>query len=278
MKYISFEHADHRMVSALVPPELLPGISKNEIAGGVAEFAGDACGAVAWNKHQKDSVGMIRSIYVRPEDRRLGVGTFLMVNAVREMGKKKCEGIRFTYSEYGERTALTPFFNEIGYETEVSLVPLGKKTLWELNEAMEKKGITKLAGDASCLYEMEKTERVRIREELYAVSGQDMDYYDKELPGTYVVTDGDNIKAALFVSEEPSGNISLDYLYGNGSPKDIASIMKTAVMRLLTHYDRDTVCEMLLATEAGKNLYTGMFQKPNFAYRIAECDQPFGYL
>ena len=278
MKYTNLKEAAYKDVEALLPPELLKRFEKKELFGGVCSLADELVGAVAWRKDEEEKAGEVLSIFVKPEARRLGAGSFLVSNIAREMIHEKCKEIRFTYSEYGDRTALTPFFNEIGYETEVSMIPLGRMTLWELNDAMIKKGITKVAGDAACLYEIEKTERMKLREELSRVSGQDINSYDKELPGTYVVTDGSKIKAALFVSEEKSGILSLDYLYGNGSPKDIASIMKTAVMRLLTHYDRETVCEMLLATEAGRNLYEGMFGEAEYSYRVASCSQAFGVL
>ena len=113
----------------------------------MAYFAQKLVGAVAWRP--RDKTAELLSIYVAPEARRLGIGTDLLRDAVQNMKKAGCSEIHFKYSEYGDRTALTPFFNNIGFETDVDEMLLGKKPLSEIIADAGKKGVGKAKGEGA---------------------------------------------------------------------------------------------------------------------------------
>ena len=273
MLFKSFESLPYEEVEELIPAEYRKMLAKRELYGGAANFVFENVGAIAWKPD--GDMGEILSLYVLPEARRLGVGAFLLQSAVRDMQKKGCKGVSFKYNENDERALLTSFFNDNGFETDVTSFPLGKKSLSEVKEAANKKGLDKVGETGTLVYDLTNPTRAEVRKEIGRISGEEPDVYDRQWPGTYVVLEDNGVKAAAFLREESKVVISLDYLVNNGSPKDLAGLMGTVVNRLTGHYDPETSVEMLLATEHGEKLYEGLFGEPEDTFNVASCHQAF---
>ncbi|MCR5097878.1 MAG: GNAT family N-acetyltransferase [Lachnospiraceae bacterium] len=257
-----------------LPAEYHSAFKKKELSGAVAYFAGKPVGTVAWKKAD-DAAGELLSLYVAPEARRLGIGTGLLGYSVIEMQKAGLKEIKFKYSDYGDRTSLTPFFNDSGFETDVDEMPLGRMKLSDIRTAAKKKGIDKARDEGDCIFDLDGKVKAAARNALSQVCGVDLDIYDRQWPGTYVLMDGNNVKTAAFLREEDDNLISLDYLLNSGSPENLASLIEKILNRISEHYSDDTEVEMLLATGSGAKLYEAMFGKTHATYRMASCRQPF---
>ena len=275
MRYRSLEEMNKEALRKLFPPELMLPISRGDLKGGVACFAGEPAAAAAWRRDKEEGYGELLSFYVLPEARRLGIGSALLSAVIKEMGEDHRKGISFRYSEYADRTALTPFFNDRGYETVVQEMPLGRLTLGEIRDHFAGKGFDKLEKSGCCVYELPKKDRIAVREKLEQISGQPADEYDREWPGSYALYENGKLKAALFLREEREGVLSLDYLFSNGNAREMTGLLAGAAKRLLKHYPEDTGMEMLLSTDQGRKLYEGLFGKTKKGYRIASCRQSF---
>lgn len=256
-----------------LPTEYHSAFNRKELSGAVAYFAGRPVGGVAWKR--ADKTGELLNLYVAPEARRLGVGTGLLGQAVMDMQHEGLEEIHFKYSDYGDRTALTPFFNDSGFYTDVDELPLGKRTLGQVREAISKKGVDKAGNEGVCLFDLDGRKKAAVRDQLTKVCGVDLDIYDRQWPGVYVITDDTKVRTAAFLREEDEKRLSLDYLYNTGSPKDLACLLEKMSERVAGHYPDDTEIEMLLATEAGQKLYEAMFGEADDTFRMASCRQSF---
>ncbi|MCR5251294.1 MAG: GNAT family N-acetyltransferase [Lachnospiraceae bacterium] len=275
MRYRSLDEMDKERIRKLFPEELALPIAKGELRGGVACFAGEPAAAAAWRRDKEEDYGELLSLYVLPEARRLGLGSALLSAIVREMRDDKRKGISFRYGDQADRSALTPFFNDRGFETTVTEMPLGRVSLREIRDAFAKKGFDRLPDGGVCVFDLPKPERLEIRKELTALSGEDEDEYDREWPGCYVIRDGKKLRSVVFLREEREGVLSLDHLFHNGNPKELTGLLGAAVKRMLTHYPEDMMIEMLLATQQGEKLYTGLFGEARYGYRMASCRQSF---
>ncbi len=275
MKFKGFDKVSFEESAKFLPGEQVPLLKSKKLSGGLVYFVGEAVGEVAWVSSEEKKTGELLSIYVLPEARRLGAGGLLLMSAVKQMQKAGLTGISFKYNDTGDRATLTPFFNSVGFETEVNFLPLGRNSLLEIAEALAKKGIDKAALAGTSLYELTNKERADAREVLAKLSGQDMNIYDKAWPGTYVIRDEKGIHAAAFMREESKDVLSLDYLVNKGSPKELAGLFDAMVKRLKIYYKDNVMVEMLLVSDASKKLYEAMFGEPEYNYRMAVCNQSF---
>ena len=270
MKFIGFDDLEIKDIEFLLPSEQRSLVRRRLLRGGVVSMAREYVGSVVWRA--TDNGGELVNLFVLPEARRLGAGGILLESAVRQMRAASLSEIHFKYSDVSERTTLTPFFNDEGYKTFVRKMPLGSLTLGEITEALKSKKADKADPIGECLYDMTNKDRTAVCDELFKISGQDMNIYDDQWPGTYVIRDND-IEAAAFIREERENVISLDYLFSNGSPKILAGFLTMIVNRLNEHYDPDTTVEMLLATDEGVKLYESLFGEIDATYRVASCRQ-----
>ncbi len=271
MKFVDFGKAVMSDAAPLLPGEYQSLLKKKELRGGVAVMAGEYIGAVGW--HPVKDTGELLSVYVLPEARRMGAGSLLLESAILQMRGAGLTALSFTYSDSFDRAFLTPFFNNTGFETNVIETPLGVLTLNEIFDALKAVGVDRSEEKGHCVAELHGKEREGVLEALAAMSGQDMSFYNRTWPGTYVVGNDKKIEAAAFLHEEKDGVISVDYLVNNGSQKLLAEFLNMIMNRLKNHYRGDTVVEMLLATPESEKLYGSMFGSPEETYRIASCRQ-----
>lgn len=272
----NFDVASGDEAIRFLPTEYHSAFKKNLLSGAVAYFAGRPVGEVAWKK--ADETGELLSIFVAPEARRLGAGTGLLGQAILDMQNDGLKEIHFKFGDYGDRTALLPFFNDSGFYTDVDELPLGKKTISEIRDAIYKKGVDKAGEEGVCLFDLDGMEKAAVRNALFEVCGIDLDIYDRQWPGTYVILEDKKVRAAAFLREENDKCLSLDYLFNHGSPKDLACLMENIIKRVSEYYPDDTVVEMLLATSSGEKLYEAMFGEADSTFRMASCRQSFDLL
>lgn len=99
-------------------------------------FLEEAQGALVWGETVQGAE--IRSLYIRPDARRLGLGSALLRCLWRELQKKQSDGaeLLISYIEDGERSLLTPFLAESGFLMEQARFPQGEVTLAQLQETL----------------------------------------------------------------------------------------------------------------------------------------------
>ena len=258
--------------SETLPREYFPLIRDGRARAGGVEFVGINAGSIVWMHDEKEGSARLLAIDVLPEARRMGIGTELIREAVKEMNEEKLSAVECAYGEYQDRVTLRPFLNACGLQTDLREMPLGRVSLKEAGEKLKEKGLLKESRGCG-LRRLPMEERRKAREAIDAVSGGSGAAYDREKPECYVIfNDGKMVSAALF-SEERKGVISLDYLYNEGSPAGLAGLLATALSELAQEYPEDTAIEMLLTTEQGQKLYEGLFGEARECYRLAVCSQ-----
>lgn len=274
MRYMPIRKEELHAWNETLPVELAPLIRDGRARAGGIDFAGVNAGSVVWMHDEKDGYGRLLAIDVIPEARRLGIGTELIREAVKEMRSDKLTGVNCSFGEYQDRLGLRPFLNACGLQTDVEEIPLGSVSLGEAIESLNAKGLLK--EKLGCPVKNHTADdRTELRLLLDRISSGNSELYLKDKPGSYVIYDGENLIAAVLLSEEREGVISLDYLYNQGGPDKLTGLVATALSELKKTYPADTQLEMLLGTEQGQKLYEGVFGEAKEHYRLAVCSQSF---
>ena len=272
MQYKPINKDDLAAWSKTLPREYIPLIKDGLARAGGMEFVGINAGSVVWTHDGKEGCARLLSIDVLPEARRMGIGTELIREAVKEMAAENLSTVECSYGEYQDRVTLRPFLNACGLQTDLREMPLGRVSLKEAGEILWEKGFMKEKRGCG-LRRLPMEDRRKAREGIDSVSGGLGAYYDREKPECYVLFRDGKMISAILLSEERKGVISLDYLYNEGGPAALAGLLATALSELSREYPKDTKLEMLLATEQGRKLYEGLFGEATDHYRMAVCRQ-----
>ncbi len=265
-----------KLYAEMIPAELGPLLfQKNTHAFG-AIFAETPVGVAMWDDAENDSYGRLMSIYVAPEARRMGIGTYLLESVMKDMQDAGKEGISGKYSDAGDRALLTPFFTEFGIEIETLDVPVGRVTLLEAVKAIKNiPGAGKETGVSSAdLSGREKNTAIKWIETL---SGESAGQYMTGKPESFFVLDGEDVRSALLFRKEDEETLSLDYAISQ-DPKSLVGLLSLAVQHYALEYSKDTKIEMLLATHSGLGLYERLFGTTPLSTRVSEYRQNFQYL
>ncbi len=276
MRYESIDKDNIKLYAGMIPVETEPLIFHKKTHAYAAVFAESPVGAAVWSESDKDGYGRLLSLFVLPEARRMGIGSFLLETVMGKMIELGMEGIVCRYSDSGDRALLTPFFNELGIETNVASVPLGRVSLLEAAKAVRNiPGAGKETGISSAkLTGREKNSVCRWIEEL---SGEDPIEYLNGNSESFFVLEGDSVKSALLFRREDEETLSLDYALSS-DPKTLIGLLSHALRVYAGHYPKETRIDMLLATESGFGLYKKLFGDTDLVARVAECRQNFSFV
>ena len=221
-------------------------------------FLEEAQGALVWGETVQGAE--IRSLYIRPDARRLGLGSALLRCLWRELQKKQSDGaeLLISYIEDGERSLLTPFLAESGFLMEQARFPQGEVTLAQLQETLLPR-LGGARGNVKPLYQLlPKFQRICaqwLKEQL----GAQLTPYLGKRPESFIFIEKDEVQGAALLREQENA-ISLDYCYvKTNQPQTLALLFSQAITHLGTLYAPDTQIRMTLSTPQAQKLYEKLF-------------------
>ncbi len=222
-----------------------------------AEFLGEPQGALVWEKINNEAI--IRSIYVHPDVRRLGLGTALMAELSAQLVKYRCQMATISYTEHGEQMMLTPFLTSCGTIMDSVDMPLGSVDLDTASTMLESYSINKTTKNVFKIHTLGNSQRHIFREWLSSHTGESPDRYFSDKPASFVCMNDDNIIGALLFSDHSTA-LMLDYCWiSPENPAVMKYILFTAVDSLKKQYSPDMLLDMFLSTPQSENLFEHMF-------------------
>ncbi len=255
----------------MIPDELWDFIERGRFKVVGAKFFDEPAGAAVYEETDGEMI-ILKSIYVAPEYRRLGIGTEI-IEALRD---KK---FVFSYEAIDDRTSLEPFFEAVDVITNRIDIPLGEFTYSEMINALKKNKvkINKLKGEH--YKDLTRKDKVIVEKWIYNEYGEMTNFgnvYDessvfyiqdgivegaiilhKELPSVYdIIVTG--------VESEPRDLWFLDYVYNGTSKYSVLFGMINKVIKgNMDNMEADDVIQAHLSTNNGLELYRSFFGEPS---------------
>lgn len=223
-------------------------------------FLEEAQGALVWEERPQGAE--IKSLYIRPEARRLGLGSALLRHLQGELRKKWGDGAELlvSYIEDGERELLTPFLAQGGFLMEQVRCPMGEVALTELQNVLLPR-LGGARGNVKPLCQLPpKTHRICAQWLEEQLAAQLTPYLGKR-PESFISLKEDEVQGAVLLREQENG-ISLDYCYAQTSqPQVLALLFEEAITHLAALYGPDTQIRMTLSTPQAQTLFEKLFGK-----------------
>lgn len=221
------------------------------------EFMDEPAGAAGWE--EQDSAWVLRSIYILPGYRRLGLGRELLAHVVTQMREGDCERLRVSYEQeaWGEKAALTPFFENCGFMMEQIRLPLGVTKLDAAIAALQKMNAFKKKYRFRTLDELSTRERYLLNEWLLQKTGDRLSrYLATSSDGCIAMRDG-GVNGVLLWSGSDEV-IRLDYCWVSREQKHLFLPLLAHVADVLRaqYGSEDPDIEMVLSTEQAMQVYT----------------------
>jgi len=223
-------------------------------------FLGEPAGGIAWEPGEAG--GILRSIYVRPAARRLGLGS-AMVTALSEwMLAGHCRRMTVSYAMRGERSLLTPFLIQCGFMMESMELPLGTATLERISDVMQKQHISRKNVDCRTLSQLSNRKLCLCREWLLQQTGEPLERYIGPNPDSFVYIREGQIRGILLFCRQKE-TIVLDYCWvAPDSTPAAVSLFSCAAEGFCAQYPRETRLEMILSTPSAKRLFVHFLHEP----------------
>lgn len=258
MKIISLDSSSVHDWAEFLPEEMITEMMRPEsdiplFAAGVT-FLREPQGAITWE--EKEDEWLLRSIYIAPQSRRLGLGSALVSYVSEQMVDKDCEHLSVSYDPQEERKTLTPFLRNCGFAVEPYELSLGVTKLEDVTASLRK--YHDFQGDRDCrpLHLLTQNERELCGQWLYEKTGESISRYLGKRPESFVLLRGRAV-AGMMLFGEHSGAISLDYCWISPDAKAGFLAMATeAVHSLNEQYPEKTKIEMVLSTDEAQKLYS----------------------
>lgn len=218
-------------------------------------FLGEAQGALVW-KEDGQSVAL-ESIYIRPQARRLGLGTALIRRFVRETRSEERE-IFVSYVEEGERCLLTPFLRDNGFFVDTVAFPAGTVTLRQLNEELLPQLRTNRSG-VRPIWQLSVREQGVCEKWLKEQLDLPMQPYLSAEPASFAAIRGGEVQGAVLLRRQEKG-IALDYCWiMQSNPIVLAKLLAYAIEHLDELYAPETMVRMTLSTTQAQALFERLF-------------------
>ncbi len=268
MKKIILDQKNADKYLDMIPSDYVEHIfSEDTICMGM-EYLDIPSGVIICRCKDDNKPAKLLSIYVKPEARRLGIGTALFLALVKELAHRKKESLTFRFQESGDRVSLVPFLTEMGCDADVFGVPVGTVSLSEAEEKINRvfEGAEEKGSAIDDLSNADKNIVIKLLGRTADI--HTMDYLSGK-PESFVIMKDGIIRATLMFSEENEKLLNLDYAYAC-EPVEFAMILKCAVKRLREAYPSDTVIEMLLMNDSSRGLYGRLFGETEEYIDIAE--------
>lgn len=261
MKCEVLEKSDIVRVKSFIPKELYPLLGSRKVRIIGAFLFGEPMGALVWEPHM-DGTGLIRSIYIDPPGRRIGLGRMLMTELLMDMAGCNVYKCDLYFSPIADRAKLLPFFADMNVAVDTYDYPYGIQFLGNINDALiSNRGIYR--EHTGCyIAGLSKSQKRCVAKWLYDVFGESLSPYEADQPPSFAVIDGDIVQAALLLSEKADGILSIDYLFQKKrNPKELMGLIGNALNAVKNSYAMDTLVSMLLISKESEMLYEGLFGK-----------------
>ena len=218
-------------------------------------FLGEAQGALVWEEDGQSVA--LESIYIRPQARRLGLGTALIRRFVQETRSEERE-ISVSYVEEGERCLLTPFLRDNGFFVDTAAFPAGTVTLRQLNEELLPQLRTNRSG-VRPIWQLSVRERGVCEKWLKEQLALPMQPYLSAEPASFVAIRGGEVQGAVLLRRQEKG-IALDYCWiMQSNPIVLAKLLACAIEHLDELYAPETMVRMTLSTTQAQALFERLF-------------------
>ena len=238
-----------------IPEPYIQPVLENKLRAAGGLFSDMQKGAVVWQETEEGK-GVLKSLYVQPEARRLGIGSMLL---------KPLKGRVFTFSYEAtrDRASLEPFFDNNNIFYERYDYPIGRITLNDAMKALYEKNVDKAAPVGMYYDELLKDEKTVARKWLDELCEESLTDYTSLNPSSVFVVEGDKVHNALLLSRVERGNLGVDYVFSvRGEETKVAGMMKKAMTLLTRQFRGDAELTMMMTTERGSAMYTKLFGEP----------------
>ena len=249
-----------------IPGEFMEGVMTGQLQAIGGFFADDRAGALVYEK--EDDLIIIRSIYVAPEFRRLGVGTELF----EELPEGK---ISVTYEAVDDRVTLEPFFEAVDVELERLDVPFADFTVGRARNALKRLNADRAGEMGSFLDELTPSQENVVLSWFYdefGEAGLDRSTYDS--CSIFYLEKG-SVKGAIFIRRDepsdydivvngpdspPDDLLDIDYIFCNSPNKKALPAMMNKLIKRLSNEHKDTSrIQGLIMNDSGLNMYRVLF-------------------
>lgn len=237
--------------SDYIPEEFWDCIDNEKAFAYGADFSDTPAGAILWFS-EDDSNAELRSIFVAPEYRRLGVGTEL-ISPIRD--RKIC----FCYEELGDKVSIRDFLAAVGIESEELSFGYGELTVGEAMRHFAEANIDS-SKEYGCFYEeLSRTEKKAVREFLEK-RGEYSGVYERNGGDSLFYISKNKVRAAILLSEGED-MISCDYVFfEKGKMVIFFGMLARAAKHLKSRYDENERISFYLSTDDGRKLYEKLFE------------------
>lgn len=247
--------------AACIPQELFTELlrqKKGLHAIGVS-FLEEAQGALVWEETEQGV--LLESLYVRPQARRLGLGSALLRQLFGEAKRLGARAVSVLYTEEGERRMLTPFLAQSGFVLDAFSFPAGHVTLGRLTaELLGKLGKDRTQVRPVCALSV--PEQRACAQWLERQLNAPLTPYLGEEPASFAVIRGREVQGAVLVRRQED-ELSLDYCWVmQNQPVVLAKLLACSIEQLSGLYAPETVVRMTLATEQAQKLFCRLFGQP----------------
>ena len=229
-------------------------------------FQEQPCGAACWE--EQDMAWVLRSIYVLPQYRRLGLGRELVTYVAGQLLTEEGRHLTVAYEGKpdGDSRALMPFLTSCGFMMERVELPLGVTDLGSVRDALQRRNAFQKMGGFRTLDELTTREKHLVNEWLIDRTGDRLSrYMGASANGFAAMRDGELYGIVLYSGHGASTR--LDYCWVDRVHKQILlPLLAAAVGELCTRLDGKTEAyasakiEMLLSTEQAIQLYLRLLE------------------
>lgn len=218
-------------------------------------FLEEAQGALVWEEDGQSVA--LDSIYIRPQARRLGLGTALIQRFLREIRTEERE-ISVSYVEEGERSLLTPFLRDNGFFIDTAAFPAGAVTLRRLNEELLPQLKTNRSG-VRPICQLSVRERGVCERWLKEQLDLPIQPYLSQEPASFAAIRGGEVQGAVLLRRQGE-DIALDYCWiMQSNPMVLAKLLACAIEHLDEFYAPETRVRMALSTAQAQALFERLF-------------------
>lgn len=222
-------------------------------------FLREAQGAIVWE--EKGGEWVLRSIYIAPISRRLGLGSELVSYLAEQMQDKGCRHLSVSYDDQGERMTLTPFLRRCGFVMESYDFSVGVTTVEEIVTSMHKFDAFKRSGDCRALSLLPQREKKLCDDWLAEQIGENIDRYLIECPESFALIKDNKVKG-IMLFDEKDGVVSLDYCWiSQETVNGFLVLAAASADSLRKHYSGNTEIEVILSTVQAEKLYSHLLNE-----------------
>lgn len=244
------------------------------------------CGAACWE--EQDMAWVLRSIYVLPQYRRLGLGRELVTYVAGQLLTEEGRHLTVLYECEAGRDHLTlgAFFRACGFRMEIMELPLGVTDLETVQTALQERSAYKNLAAFRSLEELTTREKHIVNEWLLDMTGDRLSRYMGSHAAGYVAMRSGELYGAIFYSMYRNG-ARLDYCWVDREHKQLLLPLLACATEDLGSQcagnpgaKADYKIEMILSTEQAMQVFTRLLDSDieQTILCIGELEEENGYV